>query len=35
MTTIARGIEKNLNQMLREKEEQAEESALVEKYYLL
>jgi hypothetical protein len=35
MTTIARGIEKNLNQMLREKEEHTEEHAQVEKYYLL
>jgi len=35
MTTIARGIEKNLNQMLREKEEHTEENALAERYYYL
>jgi putative membrane protein len=35
MTTIARGIEKNLNQMLRENEEHGEENHNVEKYYLL
>ena len=35
MTTIARGIEKNLNQMLREHEEHAEEQVHIEKYYLL
>lgn len=35
MTTIARSIEKNLNQMLRDNEEHAEEHIHVERYYLL
>lgn len=35
MITIAQGIEKNLNQQLREKEEQLVEAPCVEKYYLL